>query len=413
MHLDSPGSIQKWDKLHSGSLRVLSTVARAGWLKYSQGSKEWWEKVSPEVLFDQKHIDSLQGVTITLDHPLERIVTPETWKDLAVGVSSTEIIKNDSTNTIDCISIIGDQATIEAIESGEYRGISEGYEAPTRIRNDSRDGVTTYDQLSRSANHYAICKNPRAGEIAKLHMDSFAIQTGFDTAYNGQIFDLKPKNDSQKTMATFTHDGTGIELNNDAVPIVKSWLDKLSDQVSNLTTEKNTKNDSLTSELSTIKAEKATLVAENAKLKAELETKNDSVPSTTEAIKARRSLERQAEPWLSKLPNFKTDSFDTLSDRQIKEAVITVAIPELADVKNDSLKDADDVVVDSYFNVALTTNVGNTSVTKNDSSDPLKNLLAGVVHNDNNHNDSLEKAKQEADKASRNMHLKALGQEAA
>ena len=193
-HLDT-GEIKTYDVMPNGTLRVLSTVARTGWLEYTKGDgSKSWEYVSPEVLFDAKHLDSLQGLTLTLDHPFHRLdksVKPETWHEDAIGMSSTQIIPNYSEGTIDVISLIGAKRGIDAILKDGYRGISEGYHAPLKIRTDSTDINPTFDQTSRVANHYSICKHPRGGDLTKLHLDSncdVAVLTNWDVKDNKQHF---------------------------------------------------------------------------------------------------------------------------------------------------------------------------------------------------------------------------------
>ena len=202
LHLDS-GEIKTWDKLPNGSLRILSTVARTGWLEYTNpiNSETYWEYVSPEVLFDPKHLDSLQGTTITLGHPnsVNRKVEPSTWHKYAVGIGSTQILPNKEKGIIDTISIIGDQRGIDAILKDGYRDLSEGYFAPTKLRTDSKDGCRALNQLYREANHFAICQQGRAGN-AKLHIDSkteYVYQTGWDKKNEEQYFFIN--NNSTKT----------------------------------------------------------------------------------------------------------------------------------------------------------------------------------------------------------------------
>lgn len=203
LHLDS-GEIKTWDMMPNGNLRILSTVARTGWLKYwTPSGKEYWELVTPEILFSKEHLDSLQGCNITLDHPIGQKVSPDNWSDNVIGIASTQVIPNQREGTIDTISIIGHKKGIKAILEDGCRGISEGYDADTKVHNDSTNTLPKLEQLNRIANHYCICKDsiPRAGDLAKLHLDSIgndiAYQIDWDEASTNQIFDLKPKVNNQ------------------------------------------------------------------------------------------------------------------------------------------------------------------------------------------------------------------------
>ena len=208
-------------------------------------------------------------------------------------------------------------------------------------------------------------------------------------------------------MANIDFDGVTVEVPDNVAGIIKGTFDKRNTEIENLKTQVTeltaVKNDSvgLQEKVATIEAEKATSDAELAKVKAELEASTAKVAelekqqanATKTDLAARRSLERKAHPYLVKNDStFKEDAFDTMSDRDIQEAVIKLALPELAHVKNDSLSKADDVVINAYWQA-----VESMPVADSNGADLFRDALGNVVKNDSfvDNNAQAVKASQE------------------
>lgn len=205
-------------------------------------------------------------------------------------------------------------------------------------------------------------------------------------------------------MANFKCDSIELEIPDDKLPIVKDWITSRDNKINDLTL----KNDSINKQLEAAIAKNEALQIQNDSINKELEvvktTHNDSVLLTN--LKERRKLERLAEPILAKVnPKFHADSFDSLTDREIKESIVKLQLPSLTAVKNDSIGTCSDEVVNSYFEVAVTTT---NTTTHTDSTKPLQTLLGNIVHTDSVHNDAVENARKEAKEERENAWKKTL-----
>ena len=180
-----------WDIMPSGFLRVSGTIARVGWLRYqnADGSTRW-EEVPPSTLFDTEHLASIGGSPLTLEHPPDK-VTPQNYKQFAIGSTGTKIIANHDDGLVDIVTIICEQEAIDSVLSGETRQLSMGYECEVSPRQDGK-----FTQVKRLCNHNAIVKYARAGDVASLHFDGWK-QVGFDEKSKKTIIDIKPRSKSE------------------------------------------------------------------------------------------------------------------------------------------------------------------------------------------------------------------------
>lgn len=209
-------------------------------------------------------------------------------------------------------------------------------------------------------------------------------------------------------MANFKCDSVEIDIPDSTVGIVKDWIKVRDVKIDSLSTKlasETNKNESYVKNL-----EKAEAKAEAMQLKLdsvvlELESLKAASPNV-DAIRARRKLERLATPlFLKANSSFNVDSFDELSDRNIKEGIVKLTLPNLASVKNDSLSEVSDLKLDAYLEVASENIVDDV---KQDSTDPLKSILSSVVKTDSIHEDTLNKVLIEAKNETENAWKKVL-----
>lgn len=140
-------------------------IARIGELLYADGevpveaTPDGLIKInrSPEEVFRPKTIASFEGKPVTLDHP-DDFVTPETWRQLAVGtvqnVRQGQGIENDY---LFADLLITDAQAIEDIRSG-LREVSCGYEADYEQVEPGRG-----EQRNIIGNHVALVERGRCG----------------------------------------------------------------------------------------------------------------------------------------------------------------------------------------------------------------------------------------------------------
>lgn len=164
-NLDFSGSIDKYDTLPCGSIRVWGTIAQVGWLEYYDvAGQVRYEYVSEDVLFEKAHLDSIGGSPITLNHPPAPI-TPKNYKQYAVGSTGTKIVAREDLGTVEIVTVIGDEEAIEAVKSKKTYNLSMGYTANTTLIKDN-----LYNQSERRCNHNALVVAGRAPD-AKIHID--------------------------------------------------------------------------------------------------------------------------------------------------------------------------------------------------------------------------------------------------
>jgi uncharacterized protein len=115
----------------------------------------------PESVFSKDSLKSLAQAPITIEHPAE-LVSPENWKDLAVGELGADIMRDGEWIVVS--PMIKDAGAIAAIEGGKVE-LSAGYVADM-MPSDNPE----YDFVMGPPryNHLAIVDKARAGSKARI-----------------------------------------------------------------------------------------------------------------------------------------------------------------------------------------------------------------------------------------------------
>ena len=157
----------KMSKLPNGSLLCLDVpIARVGWMMYGPGETPITVGVegmayverTAETLFDPKCIGSFMGAAVVDEHP-DVDVTPENWKQLSRGFSTTNVRRGEGADSDVLLAdlIITDKDLIASVLAGK-REVSCGYDADyTQIS----EGVGT--QTDIIGNHIALVEKGRCG----------------------------------------------------------------------------------------------------------------------------------------------------------------------------------------------------------------------------------------------------------
>ena len=171
MHFDK-GNINNVEVMENGMLRIFGTIAKVGWLEYRNDKGDVrLEYVPEETLFDNKHLDSIGGATLTLNHPPES-VNPLNYKKYTVGATGTRVVANLPKKCVDIVTIVCDEEAIKAVTEQGVTELSMGYDCETELISDNK-----YRQIKRVCNHNAIVDTARC-QGAKLHIDSW-VNTNF------------------------------------------------------------------------------------------------------------------------------------------------------------------------------------------------------------------------------------------
>lgn len=155
----------------SGFLRVKGAIATVGTMEYLTNDGElYYQYVPPSTLFDQKHLDSIAGLPVTLFHP-EEDVTPKNYKTYGVGFVGDRVIAVIDKGLVEVVFTICDQEAIAKVEDG-INQLSMGYWADLVPHPEKSD---TYIQTKRVGNHIALVDRARGGPQLKLNLDSYNI----------------------------------------------------------------------------------------------------------------------------------------------------------------------------------------------------------------------------------------------
>lgn len=145
-------------------LRVDGHFSRIGLQTYNDGmGGSIVEYRSPEEVFAQASLDSLQGMPVTVRHPSGGAVTPDNWRELAgrgevVGTTGETVVKADDGRHTKGSIWLHDAEAIRRVKTKELHELSVGYTAGV----DETPGVTPegerYDarQYDIRGNHIAL-----------------------------------------------------------------------------------------------------------------------------------------------------------------------------------------------------------------------------------------------------------------
>lgn len=136
-------------------------ISRIGVFKYSPaeagipGASGAVEVNRPESeLFNEKTISSFEGKPVVISHA--RFADPDNWKEIAVGtVQNVRRGTGDQSDFLLADLLLTERKAIEAVESGELKEVSCGYDAETE---ETQDGI---NQTGIVGNHVALVMSAR------------------------------------------------------------------------------------------------------------------------------------------------------------------------------------------------------------------------------------------------------------
>lgn len=255
------GYTQKFTKTDEGFLKGRAVLTNIGVFQYLQPNGTIRREARlPEEVFSQDSLASLSMKPVTLGHPKEK-VSPENADKLKVGSVGSRI-DSDGYYVFGDV-IVTDAAAIQAVESGEARGMSLGYSCDMEETPGNFLGVP-FDAIQRNIryNHDAIVKVPRAGDAAFIRMDS-----GDEVPVGNLIpSPITPEAPATKTDGTTPQLRTGGEtmkkirldgaVEHDVPEAVALHIDSLDAKVKALDSEKSTLQGKLDSATEALEAEK-------------------------------------------------------------------------------------------------------------------------------------------------------------
>jgi len=356
-----------------GYLKADGRLTRTGVFTYHKpDGTEFKELRLPEDVFDPESMSSFGSVVITDDHPvmdgIPLMLNAANTKDYAVGYTMPEVRRDG--DFLEGTLLITDQKTIDKVKAGKNK-LSNGYRCDLEMSPGVWNGES-YHAIQRRirGNHVAIVDSPRAGEEARIRIDSND-NTG-NIAFSVSDINQESHNINKKenyTMAKFKVDGVDLELPDGSVSLVQSAIEKRDAEIAKLKKDVEAGQKELEKEKG--RADAAEAEAKKAKEEKVDEDKlNQMINDRAEKKVALLAVAKQACP---------DGKFDGLADREIMIKVIE-ADPTYKDIKLDGKSD-------DYVTALFDAAAKNLDARKDNVSRQTQ-AAAGATHNDSDRLDA-------------------------
>ncbi|WP_019997264.1 DUF2213 domain-containing protein [Aureimonas ureilytica] len=174
-------------------------------------------------VFHRDSLSSFSHIPVTDDHPAQA-VTADNWKDLAVGETSGEVLRDGERLRIPLIVKHG--AAIQKVRDGK-RELSAGYTCDLVFEDGTTPTGEAYDAIQTNirANHLAIVQRGRAGSECRIGDDA-----GGSWGAAPIIMDKEPP----MSLKTVTVDGIPIEVTDQGATVIGTLQQRLADSASKL-----------------------------------------------------------------------------------------------------------------------------------------------------------------------------------
>lgn len=326
---------------NTGSLICSGTIARAGIQEYKTANGSVIREFRPpdEV---EKSAPGFNEKIVTLDHPPTMVNASNSKIYFRGFTTASEYCR--ATSLVNARLVISDQTAIDAASS-THKQLSNGYECDIDVTPGEWQGQK-YDQIQRNirGNHIALVERARAGEVARLHLDSedgvdvdLAHSLRFDSEDMGLIVvpaegtgNSKKRNDAKQKSAesmktTIRLDNSEWEVENPALATAVQATVKQRD-------EALTRNDSLLAEKKQLELQVQALTAENETYDADLSAergRNDALEEKLETL----SNAEPVEPG-----EVEDDSDDLVLDLDDLDEIVATGIAEGIEVREGAIE---------------------------------------------------------------------------
>jgi hypothetical protein len=160
-------------ELSTGGIAVDAVLSRSGVLEYTTPNGVVREFRTPSVVTDPSSVESLRGATVTVEHPQERKVTTDNYRDTVVG--HVHEVRVDGDKVVGVLHI-HDAETVRQVLDGKLVELSPGYtvdldDTPgTDAKYGSYDAITT----AMAYNHISLLApgEGRQGSGVSLRLDA-------------------------------------------------------------------------------------------------------------------------------------------------------------------------------------------------------------------------------------------------
>lgn len=339
-----------------GFLKADAVVTRYGVFDYKNPDGTLRRELrSKEEVLNDSSLESMKMIPITNNHPEERLVTAENAKRLSVGYTG-ETVTHDE-NLVMARLTITDQKTIDEIVGKGKKELSLGYTVDLIDEKGDFEGERyDFKQSNIKYNHLSLVDSARAGNIARLNLDSKDAVEITTTDKEAEMAKRKIKIDQEEM---------------EVQPEVADHIEKLLEDLKNLEAEK----DRVENEIKTMatKLEKALAEKDAAKedldvVKEEKETLESEKMDSAEINKMVRDRVKLINIASSFLSEEQLERIDGMNDIEIKRKIIKAKSPAA------KLDGKSDVYITARFDAILDESTSNKVIaignkTSNDNSE--------------------------------------------
>jgi hypothetical protein len=310
--------VQKLDGFEvtpQGFLRIPVYAARTGIQLYRKNDgTALREYRPPEEVFSERTMASLRCCPMTNNHPKE-MVNADNAKDLVGGFTVDHVEKVDN-RFLKTYVVIFDRQMIDDIQAGK-REVSMGYDVDVEFTPGEVDGQK-YDAVQRNIvhNHIALVDRARGGREVRLRLD------GEDA-----VLVTEQDNEPGGTMPKITIGDKEFEVAQDLHDAFDSFCNEMNSKMK--------KGDEAVAQAAELDGKVKALSTEKEALQGKVDALEDEkkkaptqkvdAAAIEEAVRERRKIERVASKLLKKED---ADKMDSLSNLELKKAVISVECPE-------------------------------------------------------------------------------------
>lgn len=328
----------KFDKTDEGYLKGKAVICTTGVYEYRHGDGSVIKELRlPEEVFAPEFLDSLKLKPLTLDHPME-MVNSENVKNYQIGTLGEQIDSDNYHVAIDMI--IHDAKAIKAVHAGK-QALSVGYTCDLEpAEPGARWCGQDYDYIQRNirANHTSLVSQGRAGDSARIRLDSADAVLVHPTVEKTKI----DEGGNMPELKIIKLDGVEYQAELDVIKAYKGAIVKV-DELTTTLTKATAKMDALTDEKTKLEAARDTQKdranAAEAKVK-ELEAlKMDEATIATAVARRVRILDTAHRAGVEVAKG--------TSELDVQKAVIVKVFPKAV------LADRDDKYIDARFDGAV------------------------------------------------------------
>lgn len=297
-----------------GFLKGVASVTNIGVFRYIKAdSSVMYELRHPDDVFNEESLNSLKMKPVTNDHP-PVVITAENIKDYQVGNTGNYVAGGDNIHLTADLVIQDKNAVMDVM--GGKRELSCGYNCDVIEESGTWLGVDyTHRQKNIRYNHVALVDRARAGEAARIRLDSEDAIMDIDTT--ASAVDTKNKEETQvANLRTIQIDSVDYEADENVIKALKAAEAKV---------------DSLGADVKKAQEKATSVEAEKDALQAKLDSAEKKVKELEEAKVDEAQINELVNARVALLNSAKEAGVEVkadMSEMDVQKAVINKVYPD-------------------------------------------------------------------------------------